>query len=269
MAAHEEFLELCAAATAGELTAEEQAKLDAHLSLCPECRKAMAEYELASRRMVAVAASELDGEEPERDANWSVEDAEKAFVQRLETEDRLLKASSENQADTANIGQRFTYRPSQLRWREIWMSLAEVVILALTLAVTAYRSGIKRGTDIARITNEPRKDSNPSLEEQVNGAGRERAELRSKVGEQDRLIADLRKQLSEQVKMVASLKVDNSSGHPTSGQPTNPAPKGADTQRDVQLGRRAPDFVTLRISGASPRACRLSWAACSQADGVP
>jgi len=36
MTPHEEFLELCAAATAGELNPDEQANLDAHLADCAE-----------------------------------------------------------------------------------------------------------------------------------------------------------------------------------------------------------------------------------------
>lgn len=49
MVPHEEFLELCAAATAGELTADERAKLDAHLAVCKECREASAEFEMPRR----------------------------------------------------------------------------------------------------------------------------------------------------------------------------------------------------------------------------
>jgi Putative zinc-finger len=48
MAPHEEFLKLCAAASANELTPDERAKLDAHLESCAECQRMMKEYEVAN-----------------------------------------------------------------------------------------------------------------------------------------------------------------------------------------------------------------------------
>jgi hypothetical protein len=236
MAPHEEFLELCAAATAGELTADEQSKLEAHLSSCPECRKAMAEYEAASQRMIATAASSVEEKEAQSDADWSLEEAEQAFFKRLETEDKLRRESPEDRREVAKIGQRFTYRPSQLRWREVWMSLAAVVVLGLALTITAYRTGMKRGTDIAQTTTGPSVESVASLEQQVSDANHERGQLLEKMGEQDKLIADLRRQLSEQQKAVATLKVaDTSAERVASSQQPDQNFKELATRRDQEL----------------------------------
>jgi Anti-sigma-K factor rskA/Putative zinc-finger len=194
MAVHEEFLELCAARTAGELTPAEESRLEAHLGGCRECREAMAEYELASREAVAAVAQEVREEEDPDTDSWSVEEAEKAFFRRLDGEKQPAREPLR--------GQRFTYRPSEIRSREIWMPFAAAVLLALALGIAAYRTGVKRGTEVA--------GSSPpgtiSLEEQVSDAGHERAQLLEKLAEQDRRMGILKSQLAEQQKAIAALK---------------------------------------------------------------
>lgn len=56
---HEEFLELCAVSTTGELSEEEQKKLREHLAVCPDCRLALAEFETVADVGVPLLASEL------------------------------------------------------------------------------------------------------------------------------------------------------------------------------------------------------------------
>jgi uncharacterized protein YoxC len=217
MTPHEEFLELCAAATAGELNPDEQAKLDTHLTECAECRKAMREFEIASKHGVATLASELVPEKAETDNSWSVEKAEEAFFKRLDKEAGHQTAGADKDERTSpNRGQRFTYRPSPIRWREVWMPFAAALLLALALSIAAYRTGIKRGTDVARSTPELPKGSASSLEEQVSDAGHERTQLMAKVTEEDKVIADLRRQLSEQQKEVSTLKAAASIGRSAS-----------------------------------------------------
>ena len=81
---HEEFEELCALSTTGELTAEEWARLEQHLAHCDACRESQRLFE----RVVAMAipalaeedgADHLDGSSPD---SWSIAangSAEKIF----------------------------------------------------------------------------------------------------------------------------------------------------------------------------------------------
>src|SRR5215475_1998579 len=204
MARHEEYLELCAAATAGELTAEEQARLDAHLASCSECRSAMQEYKAAALHGIAAAAAGFAGEQVPHADSWSVEDAERDFRRRLETENRSSGAVSSHQGWQRR--QRFTYRPSRMHWREVWMSLAAVVLLSLAVVFTVYRTGVKHGTDVARTNPAVGTPSESSLEAQASDVGYARAQLQAKLEDDVRVIANLKRQLTEQIAVVNSLK---------------------------------------------------------------
>jgi hypothetical protein len=208
MGSHEEFLELCAAATAGELSVDEQARLDAHLSGCPDCRRAMSEYEVARQTVVAALAQDLTPIGAATDDSWSVKEAEKAFFKRLDRDEQQAQSATAEQShpDEPLPGRRFAYRPSQIRWREVWMSLAAAVLLALALGIAAYRTGVKQSADVARTIPGSPKGSAGSLEEQASEAGYERAQLVAKLRENAKLIDDLKRQLSEQLKVVGSLK---------------------------------------------------------------
>jgi len=223
MDSHEEFLELCAAAIAGELTADEQARLDAHLAVCPECCRARSEYEIATVKGVAALANDQQPQDEATDHSWSVDKAEEAFFSRLDKEQRSNTARYDSPGKVP-AGKRFAYRPSQIRWREIWMPFAAAILLAVALGITAYRTGVKRGTDVARTGAQPTKESETSLEAQVSDAGYERAQLVAKLTENAKVIDGLKHQLSEQIKIVNALK---------STQPAS-ARTSEDNQRTVQ-----------------------------------
>jgi anti-sigma-K factor RskA len=239
MGSHEEFLELGAAATAGELSVDEQARLDAHLAVCPECRRAMSEYEAAARTAVSVLAQDLVSKDEAVDGSWSAENAEKAFFKRLDEEqdNKKSKRIGNEHSDQAKVGKRFTYRPSQIHWREVWMTFAAAVLLALALGITLYRTGVKRGADATRTIPVAPKKSTGSLEEQASDAGYARAELEAKLAENVRVIDDLKRQLSEQTRVVNSLKSMGAApaNPPGSAQQATQASNDARAKRDEEL----------------------------------
>jgi hypothetical protein len=235
MGPHEEFLELCAAATAGELNAHEQARLDAHLAVCPDCRRARNEYEAARQTAVTELARELVPREAARSDSWSVEEAEKTFFRRLDKKQKQPQSSGNT--DKLNTGRRFTYRPSQIHWRELWMTFAAAVFLALALGIASYRTGVKRGEDVARTIPFAPKESAGSLEEQASDAGYERAQLDAKFAENAKVIDELKRQLDGQTRVVNSLKsMEAAAAHSSaSGQQVIQEASDARAKRDEEL----------------------------------
>src|SRR6267142_474033 len=97
---HDEFLELCALSTSGELTREEQRRLQDHLEVCPSCREAMKQYEEVVSKTIPALAT--DPENLESDPSWSQEQAETALFQRLTLEEQLGEDRGGGDGDSAS-----------------------------------------------------------------------------------------------------------------------------------------------------------------------
>jgi hypothetical protein len=221
MDSHEEFLELCAAATAGELRADEQVRLNSHLAACWKCRQVMSEYKAVKQVTVSALAHKLGPTQGAVGDSWSVEEAEKTFFKRLDRQQKQAQSATSDggQAEGLMPGRRFAYRPSQIHWREVWMTFAAAVFLAIALGIIAYKTGINRGADFARTIPVAPKESAGSLEEQASDAGYARTQLEARLLENAKVIDDLKRQLAEQIKVVNSLKS-------TGAAPANPARSG-------------------------------------------
>jgi hypothetical protein len=209
---HDEFLELCAVATSGQLTSEERQKLREHLAACSSCREAMQQYEaVVSHAIPAMAAHEMP-EHVEPGPGWSMDKAEAALFERIAREDEASRPAQKDRAET----QRPTDTPrvfpfaGAATWRRVWTLYAAAILLSVALGICAYQVGIRRGVSTAKLVPPPPPpNTHPqlALEEQLSDAGHERAIARTQIEQRDRQIADLRRQLERQSAEMSEMRL--------------------------------------------------------------
>lgn len=205
---HDEFLELCAVSTSGELTEEEQRTLEEHLAVCQSCREALRQYEaVAEEAMPALGAKlEPDGERGS-DSSWSVDDAERAFFQRLMRErEEPIRRKGEADPWRYPPGQRPL--PAGPSWGSVWMLYAAGVLLIASLGLYAYRlrQQTLQNNDAEQSAIEASGQKQASLEEQLSDTGHEREIAHTEIERRDRTIADLRQELARQSGQISQLK---------------------------------------------------------------
>jgi len=206
---HDEFLELCAVSTSGQLTQAEQKRLQEHLEVCPLCREAMKQYEaVVSKTMPALAP---DPENLESDASWSQEQAEAALFQRLTLEEELGMDRGVGAGDSASKNVvRVPLSASQATWRNVWTLYAAGILLFIALGVSAYRVGIHHGSEVASVAPVKNQSTQTALQQQVSDAGHEREILRSRIEQRDKAIASLRRELEQQSAEIGRMKISGS-----------------------------------------------------------
>ena len=194
---HDEFLELCAISTSGQLTEAEHKRLQEHLAVCPSCREAKQQYEAVVSK--AIPALAPDSENIESDPSWSQDQVEAALFERLAHEEESGTDRGRGKGEDVLAGLGAVLPPgSQATWRNVWVLYAAGIVLFIALGVCAYRVGIHRGTKMA-VAMPPAGERNQfALEQQVSDAGHERAVLRAQVEERGKEIAALRRQLEQQ-----------------------------------------------------------------------
>jgi hypothetical protein len=130
---HQEFQELCALSTTGELTAEEWARLREHLIGCGTCREAQRQYERVVATAIPALAAESGAEEDVESApgSWSIEEAENTLMESLRGE----PAPSRGRSISPSLSPRWR--------RERRYAVAAVILAACSLV--GYRIGIHQG----------------------------------------------------------------------------------------------------------------------------
>jgi hypothetical protein len=204
---HDEFLELCAVSTSGQLTEEEQKKLQEHLAVCQSCREALRQYEaVVSQAIPAIAANEeLEGAKP--GPSWSQEEAEKAFFKRLAEGDKREASKFSSATNLPSVPHRLPPFSNGVAWPQVWMLYAAGILLFLTVGFYAYRIRGHHSTEIAQTPPPPPQVQNQvSLEEQLSDAGHEREIASAQIKQRDKTIADLRHQLASQSAEINQMK---------------------------------------------------------------
>lgn len=204
---HSEFLELCAVSTSGQLTEEEQKRLQEHLAVCQSCREALQQYKsVVNQAIPAIAANEAS-EDLEPGPAWSEEQAEKVFFKRLAQQERREPDKFDNTNEISSTPHRLPPFSSESTWRHVWMLYAAGILLFVSLSFYAYRAGVHRGTDIAKVAPpQPSTQTQPTLEAQLSDVGHERQIARAQIEQRDKTITDLRRQLAQQLVVINGLK---------------------------------------------------------------
>ena len=208
---HDEFLELCAVSTSGQLSEEEQNRLKEHLSICPACREALRDYEsLVDDAIPGIGAEQSARIDP---GPWfSQAEAEKAVCQRLEKEEERQPQAAEKKNSAPFSFRRVLPVAPESTWRHVWMLYAAGILLFITLGLSMYWAGVRHGADVVKSPSIPalQPPSAPgsavSLEEQLSDFAHEREIARSQIAQRDKALADLRRQLQQQSAEISGMK---------------------------------------------------------------
>jgi Anti-sigma-K factor rskA/Putative zinc-finger len=207
---HDEFLELCALSTSGELTEEEHRKLQLHLAECADCRQALQEFEAVVDVGIPLLSSKLGRErsaesEPRRGAPVGLTSP---AVPNSALESGEGNSPSDPEKRSFAFAYRNGHRQSQVNWSYVWLPFASCVVLSMVLATYSYSVGKRHGrpTVISEVPATRSPADAVALQEQLSDVAHERQNLQSELGERDKVIAGLRHQIEQQVLSLAELK---------------------------------------------------------------
>ena len=206
---HDEFLELCAVSTSGQLSEEDQRRLQEHLVVCSSCREALQQYEAIIRHAIPAIAAEETPENLEAAPSWSEKQAESALFDRIAREEGKpgIERNGPSQPHRQTSARRVLSPASAAAWRSVWALYAAGILLFIGLGFCAYQVGIRRGANAVKVSApHPDTQSQTSLQEKLSDASHEREVAQAQVEQRDGLIADLRRQLEQQSAKMDQMK---------------------------------------------------------------
>jgi Putative zinc-finger len=204
---HEGFLELCALLTSGELSKEEQQKLQDHLAVCAECRQALKEFEAVTDVGVPLLSSELSAL---RSSEGTSAPSEVLEAGPAPTPSQIEKARSGSDPIEQSKGLIFAHRDghrhTQVNWNYVWMPFAAAVLLTVALGIYSYQVGRRTGLEVAQVKSNSVDSKLDALQGQLSDLGHQREVLKAQLGERDRMIQELRRQVENESAALAEMK---------------------------------------------------------------
>jgi anti-sigma factor RsiW len=205
MEPHDEFIELCAVSTSGELSEHERRRLDAHLAGCAKCRQALQEFEAAVDVGVPFLAAKLSAE-------LSADSTEQFLSPQTKSEQFASlgpAASSQTEANDASVARSAVQRGfafaqgnahgrTKVNWTYVWLPFAACIVLTVALGIFAYRMGRNRSVAVTQTISHAPDMQIEALEQQMSDAGHERDGLRVQLAQRDQVITDLRHEIQMQ-----------------------------------------------------------------------
>ena len=203
MRPHDKFLELCAISTSGDLMAEEQHDLQAHLAGCPDCRQALKEFEAVVGIGVPLLHSQLSSGDSLEPSPIPIEVA-RAAPARVTGHIQTAHKERESLEHSSGLGfpRRSGHRQTQMNWNYVWMPFAAAVVLTVALGIYSFQVGKHKGQEVVRATPSTA-DTRPdtridALEQRISDAGHDREVLSAQLADRDRVIVELRRQVENQ-----------------------------------------------------------------------
>jgi len=199
MGPHDRFLELCAVSTSGDLTEEEQKNLQVHLADCPDCQRALKEFEAAAdigMPLLHSALSADDSLEPGAMLTEATSPMPAGTVGPMKT--AHTGREPKDRSSGVSSPSRNNNRYMRVNWNYVWMPLAAAIVLTVALGIYSFQVGKQKGQEVVRVPSSTVDKRVDALEQTISDAGHEREALKMQLAARDQMIAELRRQIADQ-----------------------------------------------------------------------
>jgi uncharacterized protein YoxC len=241
---HDEFRQLCAVATSGCLTDEEQVRLEKHLVQCRECRTALREYDYVAKTGMPGLADDFPVALSDDLEGWSEEGARKEFFARLDSGDE--RGSAGGDSDYRLNVRRIELKSSKGKVRispaRLVLPCAAAILLAAGMGWFGYRLGRERAASMPLVVAQPPASNVGSTVDPVAALSKERESLSADVDEGNRTIARLSDRIVRQTAEVEKLLQEQ--------QKLNDSLQKAQTEQDQNVSEREALGRSLELSQA-------------------